>query len=313
MKVYQSLTELREFKDSVVTVGNFDGVHLGHLKIIERLVTKAKSCNCRSVVITLSPHPQIVKSNGESSFALLTPLNEKIRLLENTGLDILLVLPFDEKLSQMKAEDFIVNIIKGKIGAKNIIIGFNHSFGNQRSGDKSLLQQLSDNYDFSVELVRPVKVDDIIVSSTKIRELILQGNIKLANKLLGRYYTLKGTVISGEKLGQHLGFPTANIIIENRYELMPKDGVYVVLVTDGQHKREGTVYIGKRPTVGGKKRTIEVHIHNYSGDLYGHYLHIEFMDYIRKESKFSSIDELKKNIKKDIDITKNILSISRRQ
>ncbi|MFO7891523.1 MAG: bifunctional riboflavin kinase/FAD synthetase [bacterium] len=313
MKVYRSLTELREYKDSVVTVGNFDGVHSGHLNIIERVVHKARKCNCRSVIITFSPHPQIVKSKGESSFSLLTPIEEKIRFLKNTGIDILLVLPFDKNLSRMKAEDFIVKIIKDKIGAKYIIIGFNHSFGNQRSGDIKLLQQLSDDFDFAVELIEPHKVDEIIVSSTKIRELLNKGNIKLANKMLGRYYTLKGKVIDGKKFGQHIGFPTANIIIENERKLIPQDGVYVALASDNNLKREGTVYIGKRPTVGGKKRMIEVYLHDYSGDLYGHLLQVEFLDFIRKESKFCSIEELKKSIKNDIDITKNILSISRRQ
>jgi len=162
MKVYQSLAELKEQKKSVITVGNFDGVHRGHLQIIERLIQKTRRINGRSVVITFNPHPQTVKSKNEDDFALLTPLKEKIELLEYTGIDILLVLPFDKKLSEMKAEDFIIKILKEKIGAKYIIIGFNHSFGNHRSGDVNLLQQLSNEFDFSVELIKPYKIDEFV-------------------------------------------------------------------------------------------------------------------------------------------------------
>ena len=158
MKVYRSVAELIEFHNSVVTVGNFDGVHCGHLKIIERIVYMARRYNCRSVLITFEPHPQIVKPKKINSFGLLTPLKEKIKLLENTGINILLILPFDEKLSQMNAKTFIIKILKGKIKAKYIIIGFNHSFGNQRSGNVRVLQQLSDDYNFSVELVEPIKI-----------------------------------------------------------------------------------------------------------------------------------------------------------
>jgi len=313
MKVYQSLEELEKDKNSVITVGNFDGVHRGHLNIIEKLVQKAESLNGRSVLITFNPHPQTIRSNKDDSFALLTPLEEKIELLEHTGIDILLILPFDKQLSRMKAEEFIIKILKEKVGVKYIIIGFNHSFGTHRSGDVTLLKELSDMYNFSVEMIKPYKVDEFVVSSTKIRELLIKGNVKLANNMLGRYYSLKGKVISGKKIGHQIGFPTANINVENTSKLIPMNGVYAVIVSDNIQKREGTVYIGKRPTVNGKKRTVEIYLHDYSGDLYGKNLTIEFMDYIREEQKFNSIDELKKNIKKDINKTKNLLSLGRRQ
>ncbi len=313
MKVYQSLAEIKENKNSVITVGNFDGVHRGHLRIIERLIQKTRRINGRSVVITFNPHPQTVKSKQNDSFALLTPLKEKIELLENTGIDILLVLHFDKHLAGMKAEDFIINILKEKIGAKYLIIGFNHSFGTHRSGDVNLLQQLSGEHNFFVELVKPYKIDKFVVSSTKIRDLLKKGKVKLANNMLGRNYSLKGTVITGKKFGQQIGFPTANINIESQSKLIPMNGVYAVIVSDNMQKREGTVYIGKCPTLNGEKRMVEIYLHDYNGDLYGKNLKIEFLEYIREEKKFNSIDELKENIKNDINKTKNILSLGRRQ
>ena len=313
MKVYRSFAEIKEYKNSVVTVGNFDGVHCGHLKIIEKVVYKAKKYNCRSVLITFDPHPQTVKSQKIDSIGLLTPLKEKIRLLENTGINILLILPFDEKLSQMDAKTFIIKVLKEKVKAKYIIIGFNHSFGRQRSGNVNLLQQLSGDYGFSVELVKPVKIENNIVSSTKIRDLLKKGNVGLANTMLARNYSMEGIVITGERLGQQIGFPTANIVIDDTYKLLPQDGVYAVMVSDNDHKRGGTVYIGKRPTIEGKKRTVEIYLHDFSGDLYGHHLKVEFIEYIRKEKKFNSLDDLRGNIKNDINKAKDIINVMRRK
>ncbi len=306
MKVYRSLEDLKEYKDSVVTVGNFDGIHRGHLKIIERLVHKTRRCNCRSVLITFSPHPQTLKPKKGQFFSLLTPLDEKIDILKNTGIDILLVLPFNNELFQMKADSFIIKIVKEKVGAQYIIIGFNHSFGSQRSGDVNLLQQLSEDFDFTIELVKPCKVGKIVISSTKIRDLLKKGDVSLANKMLGRYYTLEGKVVKGHNIGQKLGFPTANIAIENKYKLVPKDGVYAVLVSNNEQRRKGTAYIGKRPTFQGKKRMVEIYLHDYFGDLYGSNLKVEFLNYIREEKKFNSINELGKNIKNDINETRKI-------
>lgn len=313
MKIYRSFTELKEPKDSIVTVGNFDGVHGGHLQIIEKLVQKARRFNCRSVLITFQPHPQIVKSKKGDFFGLLTPLDEKITLLKNTAIDILLILPFNKELSQMDAETFIRKVLKEKIGAIHIIIGFNHSFGNKRTGDVSLLQELSDNYNFSVELVEPIKIKNIVVSSSQIRNSLKKGNVNFANAMLARNYSVEGKVITGEKLGQQIGFPTANIVIEDVYKLIPGDGVYSVVVSYNGEKRGGTVYIGKRPTVQGKNRMIEIYLHDYSGNLYGCNLKVEFLDYIRKEKKFSSVDELRENIQNDINSSKDILSVRRRK
>ncbi|MCK5906528.1 MAG: bifunctional riboflavin kinase/FAD synthetase [Flavobacteriales bacterium] len=299
MKVYHSLEEFKKLDNAIVTTGTFDGVHIGHQAILSRLVEFAKKEKGESVLITFFPHPRMVLQK-DLSIKLLNTVSEKIALLNKTGIDHLLVFPFTKEFSRMSSMDFVRDILVNKIGTKKLVIGYDHQFGRNREGSFKHLQEFGPVYGFGVEEISALDIDDISVSSTKIRTaLIDNGDVKTASKYLGSFYHLSGNVVSGKRLGSKIGFPTANIRIEEDYKLIPKDGVYVVSLEIDRKFYKGMLNIGKRPTIEGKDRTIEVNIFDFDKEIYNHEIKLCFIDRLRDEKKFESLDALKKQLSTD--------------
>jgi riboflavin kinase/FMN adenylyltransferase len=292
LKVYHSLEEFKKLDNAIVTTGTFDGVHIGHKAILNSLVEFAKKEQGESVLITFFPHPRMVLQK-DLSIKLLNTVSEKIALLNKTGIDHLLVFPFTKEFSRMSSVDFVRDILVNKIGTKKLVIGYDHQFGRNREGSFEHLKEYGPVYGFEVEEISVQDVDSVSVSSTKIRKSLLKyGDVKTANKYLGDYYHLSGTVVSGKRLGTKIGFPTANICIDEDYKLIPKDGVYLVTVEIDKHKYNGMLNIGKRPTVDGYNRTIEVNIFDFDNVIYNHEIKLCFIDRIRDEQKFDSVESL---------------------
>ena len=287
---------------SVVTLGMFDGVHRGHKALLRALIRKAESLGAESVVMTLEPHPHFVLSGGDSSLRILTSLDEKRELMEKTGIDKLVVIPFSKKLSRLPACDFIKKYLVDIIGVEHLILGFDHHFGYQGYGNGATITECASRYGFSYDrLDDPLKEDNKIISSTAIRALIADGFLDKANSLLGYPYFLKGKVVEGKKIGRMLGYPTANIEPDYSYKLIPADGVYAVeaLLDSGNYK--AMLYIGPRPTIEKNtgKRTIEVNIFDFDNDIYRENITVKFMHRLRGDKKFSSREQLLDQINKD--------------
>lgn len=298
MKVFNSIQDFKSNSRTIVTLGTFDGVHIGHKKILERLVENAKKLYCESLVLTFFPHPRMVLQN-DSDIKLLNTISEKTVLLENSGLDNLIIHPFDEKFSNLSAEEFVKNILVDVFKIKKIIIGHDHRFGKNRSADIYDLVAFGQLYDFEVEQISPQEVDEIAVSSTKIRNALHNGTVKLANNYLGSNYSISGKVVKGKQLGRTIGFPTANIEVQELYKLIPKNGVYVVQSFWNNAVIFGIMNIGFNPTVAGEKQTIEVYFFNFNEDIYGQNISISFIDRLRDEQKFDSLENLKEQLFKD--------------
>ena len=298
MNVFPSISEFNSTKKTIVTIGTFDGVHIGHQKIIEKLIQETKKADCESLILTFFPHPRMVL-NGSSSIKLLNTINEKSSLLEKMGLDNLVVHPFDKKFSNLSAEEFVKTILVDSFNLKKIIIGYDHRFGNNRAANIDDLISFGKKYDFEVEQISAQEIDSVSVSSTKIRDAITDGNMIVANEFLGYDYILSGKIIIGKQLGRTIGFPTANIKIEENYKLIPKNGVYIVK----SHLQEKTVFgimnIGLNPTVNGEDLSIEVHFLDFDADLYNKNITVSVIARIRDEQKFTSIDLLKAQIQED--------------
>jgi len=298
LNVFPSISEFNSSKKTIVTIGTFDGVHIGHQKIIEKLIQETKKADCESLILTFFPHPRMVL-NGSSSIKLLNTINEKSSLLEKMGLDNLVVHPFDKKFSNLSAEEFVKTILVDSFNLKKIIIGYDHRFGNNRAANIDDLISFGKKYDFEVEQISAQEIDSVSVSSTKIRDAITDGNMIIANEFLGYDYILSGKIITGKQLGRTIGFPTANIKIEENYKLIPKNGVYIVK----SHLQEKTVFgimnIGLNPTVNGEDLSIEVHFLDFEADLYNKNITVSVIARIRDEQKFTSIDLLKAQIQED--------------
>lgn len=298
LNVFPSISEFNSTKKTIVTIGTFDGVHIGHQKIIEKLIQETKKADCESLILTFFPHPRMVL-NGSSSIKLLNTINEKSILLEKMGLDNLVVHPFDKKFSNLSAEEFVKTILVDSFNLKKIIIGYDHRFGNNRAANIDDLISFGKKYDFEVEQISAQEIDSVSVSSTKIRDAITDGNMIVANEFLGYDYILSGKIITGKQLGRTIGFPTANIKIEENYKLIPKNGVYIVK----SHLQEKTVFgimnIGLNPTVNGEDLSIEVHFLDFEADLYNKNITVSVIARIRDEQKFTSIDLLKAQIQED--------------
>jgi riboflavin kinase/FMN adenylyltransferase len=276
MKIYQQLTDFHPPHFSVVTSGTFDGVHLGHQKILRRLQELANRKQGETVLLTYWPHPRLILQPEDKSLRLLTSLSEKVKLLEGMGVDHLIILPFTKELSQMSSEEFIRDILVDKIQTKTLVIGYDHKFGKNREGSFEYLQSHSHLFGFAIEEISRQDVDDLGVSSTKIRTALAQGDISIANKYLGRPYDLSGQVVKGQQIGRSIGFPTANIQIADNYKLLPRDGAYAVYADVNSIRYKAILNIGDRPTVDGEKKTIEAHLIDFEGDLYGQELRIYF-------------------------------------
>ncbi len=291
--------------DLAVTIGNFDGVHLGHQKIMKRLAEVAQKKGLESMVITFDPHPTKVLF-PDRDLKLLTTTEQKLKLIEKTGVSAVLIIPFDKEFSRMPAGDFIKDILVRKLKVKHVIIGHNYRFGKGKTGNTQMLRNYGRRYGYSLNVVRNMKIGGFTVSSTRIRQLLHWGRVCEASTLLGRPYSIHGEVVKGAgRGGSILDTPTANIATPQ--ELMPREGVYAVRVRMGDRLYDGVANIGKNPTFDGKRMSYEVHLFGYSGNLLGRELTVYFIDRLRGEKRFSSPEELKEQIIKDIDIAKMIL------
>lgn len=298
MKIYRSIEDYDEDKRSVVTIGTFDGIHLGHQKILSRLIKSSKNKDLNSVVLTFFPHPRIIL-NKYNEVKMIDTLDEKIIHLNEIGIDSLVIHPFDKNFSLLSANQFIKDFLVDKLKIKHIIIGYDHRFGKGREASVTDLKNYADDYDFTVEEIKAQEIEKITVSSTKIRNSINQGDIKTTEKYLGRYFNLTGKVVKGDGLGKKINYPTANIFIEETYKIIPKDGVYLVETIIKDKLFKGMMNIGHRPTIGTNVKSIEVHLFNFNEDIYGKVISIKMISKIRDEKKFSSIEALKEQLVKD--------------
>lgn len=311
MKIINSIESItKPFKNAVVTIGNFDGVHIGHQSLFHGVMGKADSINGTSVAITFNPHPvKILRKNGH--LPLITIHEQKIELIEKTGLDVLICIPFTPELAQLPALEFVRDLLVKRIGMKAIVVGNDYAFGKNREGNTEFLKSCSKEYGFEVIVADWISVSNTLsgrISSTEIRKLVADGKVTEAQKLLGRYYQTRGTVATGrDRGGKLLGFPTANVEIQD--ELCPKKGVYAVTVEHNGLKYKGVANIGYSPTFDDNVFTIEVHILDFNENIYGRNIRINFVKRIRDELKFSGISELSDQIKKDIDKARDILSL----
>lgn len=299
MNVYRSLDEFKGVSNAVVTTGTFDGVHYGHQKIIRRLNEVARAVSGESVILTFFPHPRLVLYPEDNNLKLLNTLNEKIALLEELGVDHLIIIPFTREFSRLSSLQFIRDILIDCIRVKKLIIGYDHHFGRNREGSFAHLKQYAGQYGFEVEEIPEQDVNDVAVSSTKIRNALLEGDIKTANIYLGYTYSIEGKVTYGEGFGRKLGYPTANLEIPETYKLIPREGIYAVKVFVQNDSKKGMLYIGKRPTLNGITTSIEVHIFDMDENLYDQNLRVELLHYVRGDKKLESLDELKKWMQKD--------------
>ncbi|TQI72222.1 riboflavin kinase/FMN adenylyltransferase [Gramella sp. Hel_I_59] len=298
MEEHKGANSFSSERQTVVTIGTFDGVHAGHRRIIDRLVNSAHANNLNSVVLTFFPHPRMVLQK-ESDIKLINTIGERKQLLDQTGIDHLVVHPFTHQFSRLTALEFVRDILVNKLRAKKIIIGYDHRFGRNRTADINDLKQFGKDFGFEVEEISQQDVEQVAVSSTKIRKALLDGRVEQANIYLQSEFSLKGIVVRGRGIGKDLGYPTANMEIPEDYKLIPKNGVYVVRsVLDGQ-TIFGMMNIGTNPTVGGKEQTIETYFFDLDKDLYGKEFTIEMLVRIRDEKKFNSVEELKIAMKQD--------------
>ncbi|WP_299064487.1 bifunctional riboflavin kinase/FAD synthetase [uncultured Polaribacter sp.] len=298
MKVVNDIANFSTTEKTFVTIGTFDGVHFGHQKILEKLVSEAKNAGKKSVLLTFFPHPRMVLQK-DATIELINTIDERAKLLEKTGLDYLIIHPFSKKFSRTTALEFVRDILVNTFNISKLIIGYDHHFGKNREGNIEQLTEYSHLYDFTVEEIPAQDIDDVSVSSTKIRRALHAGNLKTANNYLGYNFLLNGKVVNGKKLGGKIGFPTANLDVKETYKLIPKTGVYVVKSTIDSKTIFGMMNIGNRPTVNGNHQTIEVHFFDFNDNLYDKNLTIELIYFLRDEHKFDSIDHLVLQLKKD--------------
>jgi riboflavin kinase/FMN adenylyltransferase len=298
LKIFSSIQDFHSEKKTIVTIGTFDGVHIGHRKIIDRVTATAADCDCESALLTFFPHPRMVLP-GHGDIRLLNTLDEKKLLLEKTGLDNLIIHAFNEAFAMLSAEEFVVSVLVNQMNVRKIIIGHDHRFGRNRDADINDLMVFGEKYGFEVEQIPVQEINDISVSSTKIRNALTNGDIMLANQYLGYNYFLSGTVIRDRQLGRTIGFPTANIRVGESYKLIPKQGVYVVEAAISGKSVFGMMNIGMRPTVDGTALSIEVHLFDFDHDIYDRDISVSFLHRLRDEQKFDSVALLREQLEHD--------------
>ena len=309
MEIHRGLENLPRFKNAVITIGSFDGVHKGHISIIHRIRELARQNEGESVMITFDPHPRQIIYPQDHSLRLLTTLREKIGLLRDSGLDHLVIVPFTFEFSRMEAEEYLHKILVSRFNPSIFVIGYDHRFGLNRTGDVAFLKQMQKRYGFSVEEIEKATVDEIVVSSTKIRMAIQHREIIKANQLLGHNYRLTGRVIRGLRIGNTLGYPTANIEIADPNKLIPPEGIYAVKLRIDGRWLKGMMYIGTRPTLKVKgKQSIEINIFDYNNDIYGESVEIELLAYVRDDQKFDNLSLLKKQISDDERVVRRLFN-----
>ena len=308
MKI-KAVSEYKQIKPSVVTIGTFDGVHIGHQKIIKRIVEIAKKKDLQALVLTFFPHPRMVVQN-DSTIKLINTIDEKAKQLESMGVNHLVIKKFTKSFSRLSALEYVRDVLVNKLKVKHIIVGYDHHFGRNRTANIEDLKEYGDFYGFKVTEIMPQEVDDVAVSSTKIRNALFKGDVKTANKFLGYNFSLTGKVEKGRGIGSTIDFPTANIIIEESYKLIPHSGVYLVKAIIKGVNVFGMMNIGNNPTVSDDIKTnIEVHFFDFSNDIYGEVIKVELLDYLRNEIKFPSLLALKEQLKKDEINAKHLIDL----
>lgn len=302
MSKVKNIETYKSIEPTVVTIGTFDGVHIGHQKIIKRLINTGKSQGLKSVILTFFPHPRMVLQK-DSNIKLINTIDERSAILDSVGLDLLIIKKFNKAFSRLSAEDFVKQVLVDKLHVKKVIIGYDHRFGRNRNADINDLKIYGETYGFDVEEISVEDIDDVAVSSTKIRKALNEGDINKANSFLGYGFMLSGIVVKGKGLGKQLQYPTANIFIEESYKLIPKRGSYIVSSRIDNETIFGMMNIGINPTVDGKKETIEVHFFDFNKDIYNQKIQINLLERIRDEQKFDSVDALKSQLQKDEETT----------
>lgn len=302
------LKNIERVPNTVLTVGTFDGVHRGHRALIETVVEKARKRNARSVVVTFDPHPREIINPGKSGIQMLTTLKERSELLEDIGVDVLLVIPFDRDFSLLTSEEFVRDVIFKNVGVSEFVIGYDHQFGRDREGTIDTIEKLGKELGFDSHVVSKQEMGDVTISSTLIRKTLSEeGDVKQAAEYLNRRYLLNGIVTHGDQRGKPIGFPTANLKPEHENKVIPKNGVYAVRVRVDGTWHGGMMNIGIRPTFEGQERTLEVNIFEFDEDIYGQTIQVRFVDRIREEMKFEGIEELKEQLQQDKKETLNLL------
>lgn len=299
MKVYTNIQEFKSKKNTVVTIGTFDGVHLGHQVIINQLKKAALELQGESVLLTFFPHPRMVVFPDDNELKLLNTIEERTQLLEKAGIDHLIIHPFSKAFSRLTALEFVRDILVNQLNVRKVVIGYDHHFGRNREGSFDDLVEFGEVYGFSVEEIPAQDIQQINVSSTKIRTSLLEGEILAATQFLGYHYFLNGTVVKGDRIGREIGFPTANIQPEENYKLIPKNGVYAVKVALKNKLFKGMLNIGVRPTLKGNHQTIEVNIFDFDEEIYGQPIKVIFYERIRDEQAFDTLNELKNQLTLD--------------
>ncbi len=308
MTIFRDLSEVERDPNNVLTVGTFDGVHLGHQFIIEQLQEFAQRWNGVPTVVTFDPHPQIVlASPTRPPIRILTTTEQKLQRLQLHGVEKVIIIPFTRSFSRISSEEYVTRILYDTIGMKGIVIGYDHAFGRDRKGSIETLKEIARVKGFRVEQLPPRKDDGMIISSTGIRRLIAAGDMETANRCLGYFYTVVGRVIPGDGRGRKIGFPTANVELENPHQLLPADGVYAVQAKVGEESHQGMANIGFRPTFNGRHRHLEVHLFDFNRDVYDAHIQVSFISRIREERKFDSAEDLRKQLHSDRNSSLQIL------
>ena len=299
MKVIHNIADFQPKGNVVLTQGTFDGVHFGHKKILKHVVLEAKDMGGESVLLTFYPHPRLVLYPDDNELKLLTTIEEKIELVSALGIDYLIIMPFTKELSRLRADEFVRDILVEKLKITKLIIGYDHRFGRNREGGMAEMKHFAETFNFQLEEIAAQDISESIVSSTKIRKALLNGEVHIANQYLETNYTLVGKVEEGLQRGTTIGFPTANVRVNSSYKLIPKNGVYAVWVCIDQIKYAGMLNIGYNPTFEDKKWSIEVHIFDFNKNVYHKEISIEFVAYTREELKFESVDTLINQLRED--------------
>lgn len=302
MRIYNQLSDFKKLTNAIVTIGTFDGVHYGHQKIIKRLCELAKLNGGESVILTFFPHPRMIIDPENQRLKMINTIAEKAEILKNLGVDHLIITPFTRDFSNISPADYIKNILVNTIGTKQLIVGYDHRFGKDRQGGMKELEAYAKVYDFNIEEIPEQDINDVAVSSTKIRTALLEGDVSLAASYLGYHFSINGPVIKGDKIGRTIGFPTANIFVEETYKLIPGDGIYAVTVEMNKKQPvtyKGMAYIGQRPTINGMTRNIEVNIFDFNEEIYGQTIKMNFLKFLRHDVKFTGLEALKEQLHQD--------------
>jgi riboflavin kinase/FMN adenylyltransferase len=303
LKIYNHFSEFKKLNNAVATIGTFDGVHYGHQKIIKRLCELAKATGGESVILTFFPHPRLIIDPENQDLKMINTINEKAKMLESLGVDHLIITPFTRDFSNLTPAEYIQNILVDTIGIKNLIVGYDHRFGKDRKGGLQDLETFSKNFNYKIEQIPEQDINDVAVSSTKIRTALLDGDVALAANYLGYNFSLYGKVIKGDKIGRTIGFPTANLFVEETYKLIPSDGIYAVTVEMNDEVFKGMAYIGQRPTINGMTRNIEVNIFDFNQEIYGQDIKMNFLEFLRHDVKFTGLEALKEQLQRDKEAT----------